>query len=219
MIEAKNLTKRYDMGSHPVFALKNADIEVEKGEFIAVTGPSGSGKSTFLNIIGCLDRPTAGRYFLNGIDTGILSPDSLSRLRNSNIGFIFQGFNLLARLTALENVQLPLVYRGVPKRQRHEMAMDALSSVGLADRCDHLPSQLSGGQQQRVAIARAISGNPPLLLADEPTGNLDSKSGETVLSLIREIHDKGATILLITHDPAIALIAKRQVVIRDGVLQ
>ncbi len=219
MIEAKNLTKRYEMGSHPVFALKNVDIDVKRGEFIAVTGPSGSGKSTFLNIIGCLDRPTEGRYFLNGIDTSTLNPDSLSRLRNSNIGFIFQGFNLLARLTALENVQLPLVYRGVPKRQRHEIAMEALSNVGLADRCDHLPSQLSGGQQQRVAIARAISGSPPLLLADEPTGNLDSKSGETVLSLIREIHDKGATILLITHDPAVALVANRQVIIRDGVLQ
>ena len=219
MIKATGLTKSYIMGDRQVYALKNADISVNAGEFIAVTGPSGSGKSTFLNIIGCLDIPTSGSYELSGLDTCRMSPAALSALRNSTIGFVFQSFNLLARLTAIENVQLPLVYRGIPAKKRHEMAMEALDAVGLAHRCDHMPAQLSGGQQQRVAIARAISGSPPLLLADEPTGNLDSKVGEAVLSQICKIHEKGTTVLLITHDPTVAAVAQRQVVIRDGVLQ
>ena len=219
MIEAAGITKNYTIGGQKIYALKGADASVKEGEFIAVTGPSGSGKSTFLNIIGCLDSPSDGKYFLGGTDTGALSPMKLSALRSSTIGFVFQSFNLLARLTAFENVQLPLIYRGISAKKRREMAMEALDSVGLASRCDHLPSQLSGGQQQRVAIARAISGNPPLLLADEPTGNLDSKAGETVLSLIHEIHGRGTTILLITHDHAVASVAQRQLVIRDGVMQ
>ncbi len=216
MIEARGLTKQYTLGGQQIFALRDADLRISKGEFIAVTGPSGSGKSTFLNLIGCLDRPTSGTYILGGQNTSELPENRLSTLRNRTIGFIFQSFNLLPRLTSLENVQLPLMYRGVPAKKRREIAMTALNRVGLSDRCDHLPSQLSGGQQQRVAIARAIAGSPPLLLADEPTGNLDSQAGRSVLGLIREIHALGATIILITHDPAVAAIAQRRIIIRDG---
>lgn len=215
MIQLHNITKIYP-AAQELHALKNISLTVQSGEFVAITGPSGSGKSTLMNIIGCLDLPSSGEYTLNGQLVARLAPDELAMLRSREIGFIFQGFNLLKRYTALENVELPLVYTGVSRGERRDRAMQALMLVGLAQRMDHTPSQLSGGQQQRVAIARALVTHPNLILADEPTGNLDSVSGRDVLRILQALHRQGNTILLITHDPNIAGSAQRVITIRDG---
>lgn len=215
-IEMKNINKVYKMGDVELNALKDINISIVKKEFVAIVGPSGSGKSTLMNIIGCLDVPTSGEYYLDGNEVGSLGEDRLAEIRNFTIGFIFQGFNLLSKLTALENVELPLVYQGKDKDERYERTLKALERVGLKDRLHHRPSQLSGGQQQRVAIARALAGNPSLILADEPTGNLDSKSGREVMKMLHELHEQGQTIVLITHDNNIALEAKRLIRIHDG---
>lgn len=216
MIKISKLNKLYKTGSIEVAALKDVSFEVDEGEFVAIIGPSGSGKSTLMNMIGCLDVPTSGDYILDGINVSSLSDNQLADIRNSKIGFIFQGFNLLPKLNALENVELPLIYRGAPAKERVERSKEALKMVGLEDRIHHRPSQLSGGQQQRVAIARALAGNPPMLLADEPTGNLDSKSGKEVLDTLIELNNKGTTIVLITHDMSVASKAKRVIKIMDG---
>jgi putative ABC transport system ATP-binding protein len=219
MIGVHDLAKQYHVGDHVVHALRGVTIAVAAAEFVTIVGPSGSGKSTFMHILGCLDRPTTGRYVLNGRDVSTLPPDELARVRNETIGFVFQGFNLLARTSALENVELPLLYtrQGVVKaEERRARALQALEAVGLTDRADHHPSQLSGGQQQRVAIARALVTQPSLLLADEPTGNLDSKNGDAVMSLMKELHQGGATIVMVTHDPRFARYADRSIHIFDG---
>ncbi|HYU24655.1 MAG TPA: ABC transporter ATP-binding protein [Thermoanaerobaculia bacterium] len=209
------------MGEVEVRALDGVDVNVAEGEFIAVMGPSGSGKSTLMNIIGCLDRPTGGTYLLDGIDVSSLNRDQRSVIRNAKIGFVFQSFNLLARTSALENVELPLLYGelGWSGRQRHEAARNAIARVGLAGREHHYPSQLSGGQQQRVAIARALVTNPAILLADEPTGNLDSRTSEEIMGIFQQLNDDGKTVVLITHEPDIAQFAKRIVHVRDGRIQ
>ena len=219
LIRVKNMYKIYNPGENEVRALDDVSLEINQGEFIAIVGHSGSGKSTFMNMLGCLDTPDSGEYFLDGKDVANLSDNELSDIRNHKIGFIFQGFNLIPNLDALGNVELPLIYRGLGKQQRKEIAGEALSKVGLENRMDHRPNQLSGGQMQRVAIARAIVNNPKLLLADEPTGALDSKSGAQVMELFQKLNDEGVTVLMITHDPDIAAHAKRVVMIRDGELQ
>ena len=216
MIRATNLSKVYQLEGIEVHALRGINLRVSDGEFLAVIGPSGSGKSTLMNMIGCLDTPTDGTYELNGQDVSSLSDNRLAEIRNQFIGFVFQSFNLLPRLSALENVELPLVYRGLGRRERRERALEVLDNVGLSDRVGHRPTQLSGGQQQRVAIARALVGDPPLILADEPTGNLDSASGRDVMALLKNLNAKGKTIVLITHDTEIAKQAKRYVRIHDG---
>jgi putative ABC transport system ATP-binding protein len=216
MIDLKNITKTYQMGASEVRALDGVSLTIDEKEFVAIIGPSGSGKSTLMNIIGCLDVADGGRYTLDGQDVSACSDRQLALVRNRKIGFIFQQFNLLNKLTAYENVELPLIYQGLGHRERHERAMEALSRVGLADRVHHRPSELSGGQQQRVAIARALATHPAILLADEPTGNLDSKSGREILALLKDLHGKGNTIVLITHDSAIAEEAARRVAISDG---
>lgn len=198
--------------------LHGIDLQVNKGEFVSIMGPSGSGKSTFMNILGCLDRPTTGSYRLNGDEVATLSDDELAFVRNKQIGFVFQSFNLLTKLTALENVALPMIYAGMDKKSRNERAAVLLSSVGLGDRMDHLPSELSGGQRQRVAIARALANNPAIIMADEPTGNLDSKSTIDVMNIFRGLYDEGRTIILVTHEPEIATYASRNVVLRDGLI-
>jgi len=213
-----NITKSYPMDGIVVRALRGVDISVANGEFVAIVGPSGSGKSTLMNIIGCLDVPTEGKYWLNGQEVSKLSGNQLAEVRNKKIGFVFQSFNLMPRLSALENVERPLVYRGVKRKERQERAMKALEVVGLADRMYHRPTQLSGGQQQRVAIARAIVGEPDIILADEPTGNLDSTSGHDVINMIHKMHSQGRTIVLITHDKEVASQAQRQVHIHDGLI-
>jgi putative ABC transport system ATP-binding protein len=213
-----DISKVYKMGDIEVPALRAVNLEMEEGEFVAIMGPSGSGKSTLMNLIGCLDTPTQGKYWLDSREVSLLSDDELADIRNMKIGFVFQGFNLLPRLTALENVELPLIYRGVGSRERREKAMEALARVGLENRMNHKPSELSGGQQQRVAIARALAGNPPLILADEPTGNLDSASGKEVLATLGELNRQGHSIVLITHDPDIAAQAARIVRIQDGII-
>lgn len=218
MIDLKNITKTYDMGSVQVQVLKGITLHVDEGEFLSIVGPSGSGKSTLMNMIGCLDVPTTGEYYLDGREISTYNEKQLSKIRNQKIGFIFQKFNLLPRLTALENVELPLIYRGMNSRERKQLSMEALEKVGLNDRVNHKPTELSGGQQQRVAIARALAGNPPVLLADEPTGNLDSKSGNDVMKLIRQLSSEGKTIVLITHDSEIAREAQRTITIKDGML-
>lgn len=218
IIQIKNLMKTYKLGGETVHALNNVSIEIEKGEFLAIIGPSGSGKSTLMNMIGCLDRPQSGTYLLDGKDIGKMNDNQLAVIRNQKIGFIFQNFNLLTKLTALENVELPLLYAGVPAKERKRRALESLSKVGLNERAHHLPSQLSGGQQQRVAIARALAGNPSILLADEPTGALDSKTSKEILNLMKELNELGHTIILITHDLAIAQQASRMVSIQDGQL-
>lgn len=200
-------------------ALDGISLTIERGEFVAIVGRSGSGKSTLMNVLGCLDTPTAGEYVLDGENVDALSEDQLSRIRNQKIGFIFQGFNLVPGLTALENVELPLSYRGIPREERRALAEEALNRVGLAGRMRHRPGQMSGGQQQRVAIARAIAARPPIILADEPTGNLDTKSGAAVMDILHGLHKEGRTILLITHDERIAQQAQRRVAIRDGALE
>lgn len=216
LIEVKNLMKIYNPGENEVRALNDVSLAIKKGEFVAIIGQSGSGKSTFMNMLGCLDVPTSGSYYLNGKDVAGLSDDELSEIRNREIGFIFQGFNLIPNLTALENVELPLIYRNVPGKERHEMSRNSLKKVGLENRMDHKPSEMSGGQQQRVAIARALAAAPPLILADEPTGNLDSASSKEIMQILRELHEDGRTVILITHDNQIAESAKRVIRIMDG---
>jgi putative ABC transport system ATP-binding protein len=216
VVETSDLVKVYRMGDLEVRALRGVSLTFEAGEFVAVMGASGSGKSTFMNMLGCLDKPSSGRYLLAGEEVGSLSRDQLARVRGKQIGFVFQGFNLLPRTTALENVELPMLYQGVPTRERRERAAAALSRVGLGERLDHTPAQLSGGQQQRVAIARALVNRPTLLLADEPTGNLDSRTSVEVMSIFQDLNRQGLTIVLVTHEPDIAGHAKRTVTFRDG---
>jgi len=213
----RDLTKTYTVGELQVPALRGVSLDVAPGEFVALTGPSGSGKSTFMHLLGCLDRPTAGHYLLNGRDVSTLDSRALAHVRNDEIGFVFQGFNLLSRTSALENVELPMLYRrGVGARERRDRAAAALESVGLGDRLDHHPNQLSGGQQQRVAIARALVNRPALLLADEPTGNLDTRTSVEVMQIFQHLNDDGLTIVLVTHEPDIAEYASRVVAFRDG---
>ncbi len=216
LIEAKGIKKIYEVGVVQIEAVAGVDLDVAKNEYVAIMGPSGSGKSTFMNILGCLDTPTEGSYSLNGNLVSNLGDDELARIRNREIGFVFQTFNLLPRSSALQNVELPLVYGGVPASQRRERAMEALRSVGLIDRSTHRPSELSGGQRQRVAIARALVSNPSLILADEPTGNLDSATGEEIASLLDELHARGRTVVLVTHNEMLARRAQRVVRLRDG---
>jgi putative ABC transport system ATP-binding protein len=216
LINIRNIFKTYKMGDVEVNALNDVSLEINYREFVSIVGPSGSGKSTLMNMIGCLDIPTSGDFFINGEDVLKMSERQLAKLRNRTIGFIFQGFNLLSKLTAYENVELPLIYQGIGAGDRKKMAIEALERVGLADRMHHKPSELSGGQQQRVAIARALSSKPPLILADEPTGNLDSRSGVEVMKMLHELHEEGKTIVLITHDNNIAKQADRIVRIGDG---
>ncbi|WP_418369521.1 ABC transporter ATP-binding protein [Veillonella parvula] len=218
VIDIQGITKTYVNGKLSVPVLHGIDLVVNKGEFVSIMGPSGSGKSTFMNILGCLDRPTTGSYRLNGDEVATLSDDELAYVRNKQIGFVFQSFNLLTKLTALENVVLPMIYAGVNKKMRIERASQLLQSVGLDERMDHLPSELSGGQRQRVAIARALANNPAIIMADEPTGNLDSKSTIDVMNIFRGLHDEGRTILLVTHEPDIATYASRNVVLKDGII-
>lgn len=216
MIRMESLSKVYMMGDVKVEALREVNLHIDEGEFVAVVGPSGSGKSTLMNIIGCLDVPTAGSYWLEGREVGRLSDNELAEVRNRQIGFVFQSFNLMPRLTALDNVLRPLVYRGMGYRERLARARQALERVGLKDRMNHRPTQLSGGQQQRVAVARAIAGDPAIILADEPTGNLDTASGLEVLTLLRELHAQGKTMVLITHNREAARQAARRIGIQDG---
>ncbi len=218
MINLIDITKTYDMGSVQVQVLKGITLHVKESEFLSIIGPSGSGKSTLMNMIGCLDVPTTGEYYLDGKEISTYNEKQLSKIRNQKIGFIFQKFNLLPKLTAFENVELPLIYRGMNAKERKQRSLDALDKVGLSDRMEHKPTELSGGQQQRVAIARALAGDPPVLLADEPTGNLDSKSGGEVMNLIRNLSKDGKTIVLITHDSEVAKEAKRTITIKDGLL-
>ncbi len=206
------------MGDNFIYALNNVSLHIYKHEFVAIVGPSGSGKSTLMNMLGCLDVPTTGNYVLDGHEVSKLNDSQLAEIRNKKIGFIFQGFNLLKKLTAIENVELPLIYQGVGHKERHKRSVEALGLVGLGDRVYHTPNELSGGQQQRVAIARALVSNPPLILADEPTGNLDTKSGMEIMKTLHELHQKGNTIVLITHDNNIAAQAQRIVKIQDGMI-
>ena len=216
IIVTRNLQRDYDIGGEVVHALRGIDLTIRQNEFVAIMGPSGSGKSTLMNLIGCLDTPTAGEYWLNGHRVSELNDDALARIRNREIGFVFQTFNLLPRATALHNVELPLVYAGMGSRERRELALQALTRVGLADRVQHRPNELSGGQRQRVAIARALVNRPSILLADEPTGNLDSATGEEIMLLFEALFSDGQTILLVTHEVDIAAHARRQVHLKDG---
>lgn len=216
LISVRDMCKIYNPGENEVRALDHVDLEMEKGEFVAIIGHSGSGKSTLMNMLGCLDVPTSGSYYLNGKDVSVMKDNQLSEIRNQEIGFIFQGFNLISNLTALENVELPLIYRGIGRAKRHKLAKEALIRVGLEKRMGHKPSEMSGGQQQRVAIARAIAAEPPVILADEPTGNLDSASTQEIMDILKGLHKAGRSIILITHDNEIAEQAKRVVRILDG---
>jgi len=218
LIEIKNLTKNYVMGELEVPALIDINLQIKKNEYVAIMGPSGSGKSTLMNILGCLDTPTEGKYIFNNLDVSELDDNALSAMRNKEIGFIFQNFNLLPRLNALQNVEMPLIYAGIKKGERKERALEALQRVGLQDRVHHKPGELSGGQRQRVAIARALVSKPGILLADEPTGALDSKTGEEIMALFLELHNEGNTIILITHEQEIANHAHRTVFIKDGMI-
>ena len=216
VIRTESLTKHYEMGAETIRALQEVDLELQRGEFVALMGPSGSGKSTFMNLIGCLDTPTSGRYWLNGQLVSDLSDDDLARVRNREIGFVFQTFNLLPRADALHNVELPLIYAGVSSKERQERARSKLEMVGLGDRMDHKPPELSGGQRQRVAIARALVNEPALLLADEPTGNLDSTTSHEIMGWFQDLNAQGQTIVLVTHEHDIAEFANRQVHLKDG---
>jgi putative ABC transport system ATP-binding protein len=216
LIQIDHLTKIYQLGEVDVHALRGVSVNVSKGEFVAIMGASGSGKSTFMNILGCLDKPTKGSYVLEGIDVGKLSRDELAMIRNKKIGFVFQGFNLLSRTSALENVELPLFYGPTSTKLRKVKATEALERVGLGDRIHHYPNQLSGGQQQRVAIARSLVNDPSIILADEPTGNLDSRTSVEVMGIFQELNNHGITVILVTHEPDIATFAKRHIVFRDG---
>jgi putative ABC transport system ATP-binding protein len=216
-VELKNIKKSFSLGGEQIEILHGINLTVEKGEFVAMMGPSGSGKSTTMNILGCLDTPTSGQYFLEGRDVSKLNRDQLAVIRNTTIGFVFQGFNLLQRTSALENVELPMLYAGVHAKERRRRAEQALVSMGLGERLNHEPSQLSGGQQQRVAIARGIVNNAPILMADEPTGNLDSKTSDEIMRLFQKLNrEKGITIILVTHEPDVAAFAKRELLFRDG---
>ena len=214
LIKVEDLCKIYNPGENEVWALDHVSLEIKKGELVAIIGQSGSGKSTFMNMLGCLDVPTSGKYYLNGTDVSEMSDNELSEVRNREIGFIFQGFNLIANLNAIENVELPLIYRGIDRKTRHQLAIDSLKK-----RMDHKPSEMSGGQQQRVAIARAIAAQPPVILADEPTGNLDSASSREILGILKKMHKTGRTVILITHDNGIAAQARRVVRIMDGKIE
>ncbi len=216
LIHIEHLVKNYTLGEVEVHALRGVSLDVRQGEFVAIMGASGSGKSTFMNILGCLDIPTRGTYLLEDIDVGRLSRDELAHIRNSKIGFVFQGFNLLSRTSALENAELPLLYCAMSNKERKDRAMAALEKVGLADRMHHLPNQLSGGQQQRVAIARALVNNPSIVLADEPTGNLDSRTSVEVMEVFQDLNRNGITVLLVTHEPDIAQFTRRHITFRDG---
>ncbi|MCM1534442.1 MAG: ABC transporter ATP-binding protein [Clostridium sp.] len=216
LVEIRDMCKVYNPGENEVRALDHVSVDIAEGEFVAIIGQSGSGKSTLMNMLGCLDVPTSGIYRLHGQDVSHLSDDELSDIRNREIGFIFQGFNLIPSLTALENVELPLIYRGVGRKERQELSGRALEKVGLGHRMEHKPAEMSGGQQQRVAIARAIAQAPPVILADEPTGNLDSNSSREIMGILRELHSEGRTVILITHDNDIAAQAKRVIKIKDG---
>ncbi|MBI2683641.1 MAG: ABC transporter ATP-binding protein [Acidobacteriales bacterium] len=220
VIRVQDLHKYYVMGDNRVHALRGVTLEIARGEFVAVMGASGSGKSTFMNILGCLDKPTSGHYYLEGTDVARFTKGDLAKIRNQRIGFVFQGFNLLARTTALENTELPALYSRLPREERHKRAMEALNMVGLADRHDHYPSQLSGGQQQRVAIARGLVNQPSILLADEPTGNLDSRTSVEIMEIFQDLNkNNGLTIIMVTHEMDIAQFARRQIVFRDGTVR
>jgi putative ABC transport system ATP-binding protein len=219
IIDIKNITKLYEMGTEKLYALKGVDVVIERNEYVAIMGPSGSGKSTLMNIIGCLDTPTSGDYVLNGKDVHEMDDDELAEIRNKEIGFVFQTFNLLPRSNALHNVELPLIYSGLSKHDRIKRAEESLANVGLADRMKHKPNELSGGQRQRVAVARALVNNPSIILADEPTGNLDTKTGEEIMALFAELNKKGNTIILVTHEEDIAKHANRIIKIRDGMIE
>ena len=216
LIRVRDLCKIYNPGENEVRALDHVDLSIDRGELVGIIGHSGSGKSTLMNMLGCLDVPTSGNYYLNGKDVSNMTDDELSDVRNVEIGFIFQGFNLIPNLTARENVELPLIYRGVSKKEREDLAVESLKAVGLEHRMDHKPSEMSGGQQQRVAIARAIAARPPVILADEPTGNLDSRSTQEIMEVLKELHRSGRTVILITHDDEIAAQVNRVIRIKDG---
>jgi putative ABC transport system ATP-binding protein len=218
VIRVRDVKREYVMGAETVRALRGIDLDIGRNEYVAIMGPSGSGKSTLMNVIGCLDTPTAGEYWLNGHEVSTLGDDALARVRNREIGFVFQTFNLLPRATSLHNVELPLVYSGAAKSRRRQLAREALERVGLGERTDHRPSELSGGQRQRVAIARALINKPSIILADEPTGNLDSRTSEDIIGLFAELHAQGQTIVVVTHEPDIAAHAHRVVTLRDGVV-
>lgn len=216
LIHTENMKKIYNPGENEVRALDGIDLDIEKGELVAIVGHSGSGKSTLMNMLGCLDTPTSGKYVLDGQDVASMTDNQLADVRNKEIGFIFQGFNLISNLDAVGNVELPLVYRGVSKNERKQLAMEALKSVGLEDRMKHKPNEMSGGQQQRVAVARAVAAKPPIILADEPTGNLDTKSTQEIMEILKELHRSGRTVIIITHDEEIASQAHRVIRILDG---
>lgn len=217
-IRLRDIKKIYKMGGQELAALNGINLDIKRGEFAALMGPSGSGKSTLMNILGCLDRPTVGSYELEGKEVAHLSDDELAVMRNKHIGFVFQNFNLLSRISSLENVAMPLVYAGVGASERRKRALQVLEAVGLGDRAEHLPNELSGGQRQRVAIARALVNNPEIIMADEPTGNLDTKSTKEIMEIFQEMHGRGKTIILVTHEPEIAVCANRQLLVRDGVI-
>ena len=219
VIDIKGITRNFQLGQETVKVLKGIDLTIEKGEYVAFMGPSGSGKSTLMNLLGCLDTPTSGSYILNGADVSTMTDDQLAEIRNKEIGFVFQTFNLLPRTTALDNVALPMIYAGKSKTERNERAAEVLKNVGLADRMDHKPNQLSGGQRQRVAVGRALVNKPSIILADEPTGNLDSKTSVEIMSLFDEIHAAGNTVILVTHEEDIAEHAHRVIRLRDGVIE
>jgi len=219
IIKIRNIIRDFQLGQETVHVLKGIDLDIEKGEYVAIMGPSGSGKSTLMNLLGCLDTPTSGTYVLNGKDVSQMSDDELADIRNKEIGFVFQTFNLLPRTTALDNVALPMVYAGVSKKERTARAEEVLTDVGLADRMDHRPNQLSGGQRQRVAVGRALINKPSIILADEPTGNLDSKTGVEIMNLFENIHKAGNTIIVVTHEEEIAQHAQRVIRLRDGMIE
>ena len=218
LIRLQNISRRYQMGGETVHALRDVSLAIQRGEYVAIMGPSGSGKSTLMNLIGCLDTPTSGNYELNGAHVSDMNDNQLAEIRNHEIGFVFQTFNLLSRSNALHNVELPLIYTGMPAEERRQVALDALAQVGLADRVHHKPNELSGGQRQRVAVARALVNKPSILLADEPTGNLDTKTGDEIMALFAELSRKGNTIILVTHEEEIAKHAHRILRIRDGLI-